>query len=594
MLGLIFFLGITATWVASLIKIPSILLLLTFGVIAGPVFNLIDPDLLFGNLLHPFISVSVGIILFEGGLTLKLSDIKEAAPSLARLLTFSALLTWVMASTLSYFLLPFSLSNSILLGSILIVTGPTVVGPLLHHIKPDKKLFSILHWEGILIDPIGALIATLVFEGVVKHKNSTSDAILYDVLTSIGLTILTGSALSIILAVVLIFLLRRFLIPDDLQNPVTLMFAITALILSNYIQPESGLFTVTLMGIILANQKKAPIHHIVEFKEALRVLLIATLFILLSSRITLDQLANLGFGAFTFAILLIVLVRPLSVFLALRKSNLSRKELVFLSSLAPRGIVAAAVASIFGSRIGEEGSALMPITFLVIALTVTIYGIGTPIIAKILKLSNSNPKRVLIVGANKTARAIAEILIECECDVTIVGSDHKAIAEAKMQDIPSVFANPLDQDTFRKLPLGEISTILILIPDEKESAIIAAKYRTVFSSKNIYQLPSDVTLDNTHNNFLKAGRIFANKTLNFYRLSYLLESPKPIRKTKITKEYSFSQLKKEIENKSLLLFNIDEDLNVIPADTTTQMSASVGDTLISIDLKKEDFENDPS
>ncbi|HMN24499.1 MAG TPA: cation:proton antiporter, partial [Ignavibacteriaceae bacterium] len=283
-LSSIVILGIGAQWLAWRLKLPSILLLLLFGFIAGPVSGFLNPDELIGDILLLIVSIAVALILFEGGLSLKIKELPKIGGALLSLLTIGVTITGVITAIAAYTIIGLNWQISILLGAILVVTGPTVIGPLLRHIRPKRKVADILKWEGIVIDPIGALFALLVFEAILiggfEEASITG-------LIVIGKTVLFGSLVGFSFAWLLIILIKRFWIPDFLQETVTLSLVVGAFVCSNFFQHESGLFATTLMGIAMANQKQVTVKRILEFKENLSVLIISFLFIILSARLDL-------------------------------------------------------------------------------------------------------------------------------------------------------------------------------------------------------------------------------------------------------------------------------------------------------------------
>ncbi|MEQ8764777.1 MAG: sodium:proton antiporter, partial [Planctomycetota bacterium] len=375
-LVLVIVLGIAAQWIAWRIKLPSILLLLSFGILAGPVLGWLKPDALLGDVLLPIVTIAVGLILFEGGLSLKFSELQQISRPLLGILTVGAAVTWGGTAVLAHTILGFSWSMSILAGAILIVSGPTVVGPILLQVRPNKKVASIARWEGIVIDPIGVILAVIVFEvirAILTHEPLSGAA--WALAKAIGV----GIGLGMAGAALLVQLLRRYWVPDHLQNAFVVAFVTAVLFGANAIQHEAGILAVTLMGIFVANQKAVSVRHIVEFKENLRVLLIAGIFILLAARLESDALTVFGGKAPLFLAALILVVRPLAVFLSTWGSDLKRNEKLFLSWLAPRGIVAAAMGSVLAIQLERaehpEARLLVPIIFWVIIGTVFVYGL---------------------------------------------------------------------------------------------------------------------------------------------------------------------------------------------------------------------------
>ncbi|HHJ06085.1 MAG TPA: sodium:proton antiporter, partial [Anaerolineae bacterium] len=366
-LGSILVLGVGAQWLAWRLRLPSILLLLLFGFIAGPIAGLVDPDELFGRLLFPLVSVSVAIILFEGGLSLRLSEIPKVRGVIFRLITIGTIVTWAIIALAAYYILAMDLALSILLGAILVVTGPTVVGPLLQQIRPRGQAGVVLKWEGILIDPVGVMLAVLIFEAILSDDLYHAPLV---VLNGVLLTLLIGVVLGVLSASLMVALLRRHWIPDHLQNGFSLLLAVSAFVASDLLHPESGLLTVTVMGIFLANQKWVSIKHLIEFKESLRVLFIGSLFILLAARLKFEDITGFGWEGPLFMAVLVLLARPLATLVSTWRSELSGRERLFIAWMAPRGIVAASVASIFAFDLVAAGHVraeqLKPVTFLVI------------------------------------------------------------------------------------------------------------------------------------------------------------------------------------------------------------------------------------
>ena len=489
-LGSIILFGMVAQWMAWRWHLPSILLLLILGIVAGPLSGLVNTEQLFGNLLFPFVSLSVGIILFEGGLSLKFSEFRSVGKTIRNLISIGALITWIISTTAAYYLLNLEFKLALLFGAILIVTGPTVVLPLLRHVRPKGNLYSISKWEGIMIDPVGAIIAVLVFEEIIGggFDRFTAASIL-------GLlkTVILGFGIGWVGAQIMILFMRRHWIPDYLHNSATIMMVVTTFIISNLLQHESGLLTVTIMGILLANQKKVSIKHIIEFKENLRVILISTLFIVLAARLRMADLAELNMNTVIFLIVLIFIARPLSVFISTIGQNLNFREKVFLSWLAPRGIVAAAVSSIFAIDLAANGYSdaerLIPLTFFVIIATVTLYGLSAVPLARLLKISEPNPQGVLIVGAHAWSIQLARVISRLGFRVLLVDSNKDNVAWARSVRLKAKVANILSEDVIDELDLQGIGKLFAVTPNDEVNALAALHFEEIFSRSEVYQLP---------------------------------------------------------------------------------------------------------
>ena len=367
--------GMLAQWIAWRIQVPSIIALLVAGLLLGPVTGIVEPDELLGGTLFPLVSLAVALILFEGGLDLPPRELRNTGTVVRRLITVGAIITFLVSWYGAREVFGISNQAAIVLGAVLVVTGPTVVGPLLRFVRPAGSTGPILRAEGVLIDPIGATAALIAFEIVLTDA---PDEALATVIGVVLLTIVAGAGIGLASAVVLDIALRRFLIPDQLIVPVTFAFVVAAFVATNEIQEEAGLLTVTVMGMYLARRESSTIRQVLEFNESLRTLLISFLFILLAARIEPDALRDVALPSLAFLAVLVLIARPLSVLVSTARTSLSWRERVFLTTMAPRGIVAAAVSAIFAIRLEEEGvpdaAKIVPIVFLVIIGTIVVYG----------------------------------------------------------------------------------------------------------------------------------------------------------------------------------------------------------------------------
>src|SRR5690554_1812553 len=366
-------LGAGAQWLAWRINLPAILPLLVTGFLLGPVLGLVQPMELVGeNLLFPAISLAVSLILFEGGLTLRWKELSEIGSTIRRLVTLGGLITWLLIALASWLIIGLEPQLAVLLGALLMVTGPTVIGPLLRIVRPVPRVGNVLKWEGIVIDPIGAMIAALVFTYIVHTRSGDA---LSQTLVTFGLFIVVGTIVGVIAGYSLSFLLKQRRIPDFLVNLIALAFVFLAFAVSNMFVDESGLLATTIMGILIANSSVPNFRSILSFKEDLTVLVISVLFIVLAANIefsTLLQVTNWSSLALLLVIMLVI--RPLAIFISSAGSSITFKEKLYLSWIAPRGIVAASVSSLFAARLSIEGvtgaEQLAPMVFLVIVGTV--------------------------------------------------------------------------------------------------------------------------------------------------------------------------------------------------------------------------------
>lgn len=586
--------GVGAQWVAWKFKLPAILLLLLSGIMAGPVFHILNPDYLMGDLLTPFISVSVAIILFEGGLSLRFSELKNIAGVIGNLVSIGVLITWAITAVSGYFLFSFDMELAILLGAILVVTGPTVVIPLLRQVRPSGQVGSILKWEGIVIDPIGAMLAVLVFEVILSTSLSAATSL---AVMSIIKTVFFGTIVGLAGAALIYFLLKRHLLPDYLQNPISLMVVVAVFTVSNMFQHESGLWATTLMGIALANQKSAHIHHITEFKENLRVLLLSSLFILLGARIELANLLNyLNWNLVIFLAILIFIARPLGVYVSTFFSKVNWREKLFLSWMAPRGVVAASIASIFAIELSqngfEEASQLVPIVFLVIIGTVTIYGLPASWVARKLGVAKPVPNGILILGAHEWSLRIAKALKDEEFKVLVADSNWKNIAKARAKNLETYHGNILSEYALEELNLDGVGRMLSLTPNDEVNSLAALRFGEIFGRSHVFQLPPNTkrATDEKEVSSYLSGRILFHEKLNFDTISKVISSDADLRVKELTQD-DVANNDIDIEQQIIPLFQITTNHEIQPFTVDNPPSISAGNKLFYVPQNPEILES---
>lgn len=581
-LAAIVVLGAAAQWIAWRLRLPSILLLLLTGILAGPeVAGLLDADLLFGDALFPIVSLSVGILLFEGGLTLRLPELGDQRLVVFKLVTMGAAVTCLLTTLAAHLLLGFTWSYALLLGAILVVTGPTVILPLLRQIRPTGAVGPVLKWEGILIDPVGAVLAVLVLEGILAGSGGEAfSRAIWGILRTIGV----GGLIGVVAGWGLSRLLERFLIPDHLHNAVALAAAIGAFTLSNHFQHESGLLAVTLMGVYLANQKRTPIHHIVEFKENIRVLILSSLFIILASRLRVDQFAGLGWGAAAFLAVLVVVVRPAAVLACTRGSTLTRKERAFLSSMAPRGIVAAAVSTLFALRLEAHsyvGADLIPsMTFAVIIVTVLVYGLGARPLAIRLGLAVRQPQGMLLLGAQQGSRALAQAVNELGIRTLLVDTNAQNAAKARMAGLDVHHGSLLGEDANERLDLSGLGRLLALTPNDEVNSLATIHYAHLFGRREIYQLAAADGQEKPGQEI--SAHLRGRKLAGYRELDDRVARGETFRATKLTEQFSLEDWRREHGEDALPLLTIDSDGVVTLPTANTPLEPGPGQTLVAL------------
>lgn len=558
-LASIIIVGIGAQWLASVFKWPSIVLLLGLGFIAGPVTRLINPDEVLGPLLMPMVSISVAIILFEGGLGLKLYELKKIGKEVFNLVSIGLVVNWMFITLAAHYILGLRLSIALLLGSILIVTGPTVILPLLRHVRPSGKAGSIVKWEGIVIDPIGAVLAVLVYEYIVIGQDLSVGALVFFLKS-----ILIGAAMGALGAWLLLLILRKYLVADYLHGAVALMFVITVFISSNIFHHESGLFAVIVMGIILGSQRKVEIKQIVSFKENLGILIISTLFIILAARLDFKDLSILNWNFLIFLAVLIFVARPAAVFVSMYRSGLDLREKLFIAWMAPRGIVAAAIVSILAYELSERGTAqaefLVPVTFLVIIATVVIYGLSSFWVAQRLGLARNNPQGVLFLGAHKWGRFIAKKLQSESIKVMLIDTNATNVARAQEEGLEAYEKNILNQDIEEGIDLNGIGRLLTLTANDEANSLAVLHSRDIFGRSEVYQLYPRRKVSRQELVIPPAlrGRYLFNQNANFDNFTERFTKPDQLKVIHIAEDMTDENLRVMIGAQAMPLFLINE------------------------------------
>ena len=583
LLGLasIVFLGIAAQWLAWLIRIPSIVLLLLIGLTAGPFTGWLHPQELFGELLFPAVSLSVAVILFEGALSLRTVVLRDIGRVLRHLVTLGVLVTWIIISVAAYVLLGFDRSMAVLIGAMLVVSGPTVVGPLLRHVRPIERLRTTLQWEGILIDPIGVLLAVLVFEAILIGELRAATAL---VVSGMLKMVVLGSALGFVSAKTVVWLIQHRFIPDYLHNAVTLMVVIASFTLANVLQHEAGLFTVTVMGIVMANQKSIIVRHIIEFKETLTVLLVSGLFVLLSARLSMSDLSQLDGSSVVFLAVLILIARPAAVALSTLGSGMTWQERAFLAWVAPRGIVAAAMASIFTLRLQVEGYAqagqLVPITFLVIIGCAVVYGLTATPVAHWLGVAQDNPQGVLFIGASPLSRALAAALQAEGIATCLADTNWSNIAAARLRGLRTYYGNVLAANTLDNVNLEGIGRVLALTSNDEANALAALHFAELFGRTEAYQLVPSTSYNETVPH-LRGHFLFAENA-HYNALSTLLDSGATIKTTRLSAQFDYDAFQAYYQYSALPLFVMTSSGNLLIWTADQPLSPTPGQRIVSL------------
>jgi NhaP-type Na+/H+ or K+/H+ antiporter len=602
-LTLIMLLAIACQWLAWRLKLPAILFLLACGIICGPLsifaFNtaVFSPVEIFGNdLFYSVVSLSVSIILFEGCMTLHFSEIKGSGNVVRNFVTIGLVLTAIATAILSHFILGFPWQVAAMLGAIACVSGPTVVVPMLRSIRPNKEISKIVRWEGMLVDPLGAVFAVIVFAAI-------SSANQFDAVTSIVWHVLAisfiGIAVGIIAGYILGLVLRRHWVPDYMANLFVLSTVVFTFGLVDNILDGSGLLAVTIMGIMVGNMKNTNIDDIVDFKENLSILLISVLFITLGANVTFTGFQDVIFPAILLVLCLQCIVRPIVSLICTFGSNLNWRERALLGWIAPRGIIAASVAAIFSIEImGIKdpnvdyqlyGRLLSTVTFLIIIGTVLIESFTAPTFAKILKVDMPDPKGFLIIGANKLARKIAKVLTMQNISVQMADVNWKDVQLAKLDGLNCYYGSPSSEHASWHMDLVGIGRMLGLADNNHMNSLAAVRYHKEFGNNTIFILPTPSNSKHTKVINKHYSKPLFTPDLSYENLALKAGDDVTVKVTNLTEKYNWKEYTEANKDKSIYLFAIDTKGKARVFSPDTYFTPSDGWKIISLTIAVCDF-----
>lgn len=578
----IIILGIVAQWVAWRLKLPAILPLILIGLLVGPIATLYTDDgakiiepiwngskgLFPGEGLYYFVSLAISIILFEGGLTLKRAEIANVGPVITKLITVGSIVTFFGAGIAAHYIFELSWQLSFLFSALIIVTGPTVITPILRNIPLKKDVSTVLKWEGILIDPIGALVAVLVFEfiSVGGGTGYTQTALI-----EFGKILLFGTTFGFTFAHALAFAIKKDWIPHYLLNVVSLSAVLLVFVESDLFAHESGLLAVVVMGMVLGNMKLPNLEELLYFKESLSVLLISILFILLAANINMQDLALLETWNTAWLFLIVVfLIRPLGVFLSTLGSDLKWNEKLFIGWVGPRGIVAAGIASLFGSKLltnGVEGAEyITPLVFMIVLGTVLFNATTARIFARIIGVFLTKSEGILIIGASKVSRLIANYLKKNKRHVVLIDNNQTNIDKSRKLGLEAFTANIYSDTLSDYIELSDVGYVMAMTGNADINKYAIEKFTKDFGENGAFRLIDADEMNDPGNN--PAEGLFSH-TDDFIKLTDAARNYPSIHEVEVESKEQYDALieitKADKNSVPIFLKDPDGDLKIIPS-----------------------------
>ncbi|GHA94912.1 sodium/hydrogen exchanger [Algimonas arctica] len=559
-IALIGVLGIGAQWLAWRLQRPAIVLMAVAGLIFGPLlgallqFNLptpiadfvqlfrLDPVNDFGDLYRPLVGLSVAIILFEGGLNLRFRDLGDARNAVLRMVFLGGPIAWVLGAMAAYYIVGLPLLIAVMVGGLFVVTGPTVIMPLLRqaHLKPRPA--NILKWEGIVNDPVGALFAVIGYEIIVFQLTGVSAAAIFG---RLAFAAIFGVVIGIASAYALAWSFRRGHIPEYLKAPVVLAWVLAVYVLSNKLADETGLLTVTAMGMTMANLKFAAQVEMRRFKETITIILVSGVFVILTATLTPAVLKAflLEWRVWAFVAAMMVLVRPIAVMLSTLGTGLNWRESLLVSLIAPRGIVAVAVAGLFAAELQalglDQGALFVPLAFALVGVTVIFAGFFIGPLAKALGQSAGGGDGVLIVGANPWSLGLAKALRDMNINVLIADTNWRRLRAARLDGHNTYFGEVLSESADYSLDHSQFNHIISATPNDAYNALVSVEFGPELGRNRVFQIMNnDGEAEDESIAFTSRGRTLTSRGRSFDALTRDWWNGWRFRVTKLSDEYS--------------------------------------------------------
>lgn len=547
-LALIGALGVAAQWLAWRARLPAIVLLLAAGFIAGPVTGLLDPAADFGDLLRPLVALAVALILFEGGLSLNFSELRETSVAVRRLVSLGALIAFGAGALAAHYLAQLSWPSALVLGAILVVTGPTVVIPLLRHARLKPRAASLLRWEAILADPVGALLAVLVYEGVLVAQAQLEPD---ELMLKVGAAALWALIGGYVLGRGLVQAFVRGKIPEFLKAPLVVVAVLATYAISGLILEESGLLTVTVMGVTIGNSRIASLTELRRFKEFITVLLVSAVFVVLTATLDLASFEALAPRDLLFLGAMLFLVRPLAVLTSTAFSGVPIRERLLAAWIAPRGVVAVAVSGLFAVALTERGIAdadrLVALTFAVVVITVVLHGFTLTPLARLLDLGASGPPGVLVVGGSAWSTALAEQLKAMDMPVMLADRNWNHLREARYQGLPIYYGEILSESAEHHVDMNNFGFLVAATDNDDYNALLCTDFGPEFGRGNVFQIGRPEGDENRHSLAVTlGGRPILQEVGGFRTLNSRLAAGWEFRKTTLTDDFGEAELRERL------------------------------------------------
>ncbi|WP_349366406.1 MAG: sodium:proton antiporter [Nitratireductor rhodophyticola] len=581
-IALIGVMGMGAQWLAWRLRLPAIVLLLLAGVLAGPATGFVNPTEDFGAIYRPLVSLAVAIILFEGGLTLNFKEISETSTAVRRIIIIGGPMVWVMTALSAHYIGGLSWPTAVVLGAILVVTGPTVITPLLRQAQLAARPASLLKWEAIVNDPIGALFAVVAFEVILVLIGQHQGGSLAYVVAAAFLVAVAGGYLA---ARAIHWAFLRGVVPEFLKAPILLATVLLAYALTNLVLEEAGLLTVTVMGIVLANTRIASLAEMRRFKETITVFLVSGIFILLTASLTVDDFRSLDWRAVLFVGSVLFIVRPLAIMTATAGSGATLAERTLSSWIAPRGVVAVAVSGLFGGALADAGIAdanrMVAFTFAVVVTTIVLHGFTLGPLASLLNLKSADKPGLLIAGGPRWAIDLARKLRDMDVPVMIADPNWNHIAEARLSEIPVFYGDILSEEAHHSIDPKRFSTLIAVTDNDAYNSLVCTDFAPELGRSHVYQLGRGADQSKRMSlNFTLGGRPLTEDGVDFRTLRERHWQGWTFQATKLSDEFDYDAYLKSRAEETIVLLWVKPSGKIVFAAGATG-TPSVDDRVVS-------------
>ena len=587
MLALLVVLGIGAQWLGWRLQAPAIVLLCLCGLLVGPVFGILRPSEALGDAYHPLIKLSVAAILFEGGLSLRLAELRQASIGVNRLITIAVVLSLGLSATAAHWIAGLSWPVALIFGAITVVTGPTVILPLLRQARLKRRPASYLKWEGIVNDPTGAVLVVVIFDYFVGAGAGLLSETLRHTAIGVGAAAVLGITAGWLLG-------RAFLVglvPEYLKGPTALALALGVYAASNLVLEEAGLIAATVMGVVLGNMNLPSIGELRRFKEYIAVLLVSCVFLLLTADLDPTILSALNWRSIALIAAVIVLVRPVAVWLSTIGAGMSWQERTLVGWIAPRGVVAAAVAGVFGPTLAERGFAggelLLPLVFTLIIATVVLHGFSLRWLARRLDLSARREGGLIIAGATTWSSALATALHKLEVPVIVADNAWHRLRRARLAGVPVFFGELLSEHAENSLELGAFGSLLAATNNDAYNALVCAHYAPELGRQRVYQLAPDEVAEPRRASPAARGRTAFADDIQYEDLQRSWYQGWAFHNTGITDAFGVGAFRSGLPEDAILVLVIGVRKDVRLIEAGKELKAEPGDRVLWFGCEEE-------